>query len=95
MVIIRMSRGGAKKRPFYRVVVVDSRKRRDGACLDNVGFYNPVANLDDPFRLRLDQVALENWVQKGAQLSPAVLKLLKQARRDRNLVEDKNRKENL
>lgn len=78
MVTIRMSRGGAKKRPFYRVVVVDSRKRRDGSCLDNLGFYSPTASLTDPFRFRLDKNALDSWVQKGAQMSPAVAKLLKQ-----------------
>lgn len=81
MVIIRMSRGGAKKRPFYRIVVVDSRKRRDGACLENVGFYNPIASLSDPFRFRLDEIALENWIKKGAKMSSAVERLVKQIHR--------------
>lgn len=75
-----MSRGGAKKRPFYRIVVIDSRKRRDGASLENIGFYNPITSMADPFRLRVNKIALDRWIQKGAKMSPAVVRLMKQFR---------------
>ncbi|BBO21581.1 MAG: 30S ribosomal protein S16 [Burkholderiales bacterium] len=77
MVVIRLARGGAKKRPFYNMVVTDSRKRRDGACIERVGFYNPVAGEKEQ-GLRVDLQRVEHWTSKGAQLSPTVERLVKQ-----------------
>lgn len=78
MVIIRMSRGGSKNRPFYNVVVADSRNRRDGRFIERVGFYNPLAaEGSEGLRLQLDRVS--HWQDKGAQLSEAVAKLVKRA----------------
>lgn len=76
MVIIRLARGGAKNRPFYNVVVADSRNRRDGRFIERVGFYNPVAKEGaEALRLSLDRV--NHWVSQGAQLSDAVARLVK------------------
>ena len=79
MVTIRMSRGGAKKRPFYHIVVTDSRNRRDGRYIERIGFFNPVATGGEE-RLRLDNERAEHWASKGAQISPRVAKLLKDNR---------------
>lgn len=76
MVVIRLARGGSKKRPFYNVVAADSRNRRDGRFIERVGFYNPVASEgEEGLRLALDRV--EHWTSNGAQLSPAVARLVK------------------
>ncbi|PLC49156.1 30S ribosomal protein S16 [Pollutimonas subterranea] len=76
MVVIRLARGGSKKRPFYNVVAADSRNRRDGRFIERVGFYNPVANEgQENLRLALDRV--QYWTDNGAQLSPAVARLVK------------------
>lgn len=77
MVVIRLARGGAKKRPFYNMVVADSRKRRDGSCIERIGFYNPVAGGKEQ-GLRVDMQRIEYWTGKGAQLSPTVARLVKQ-----------------
>ena len=77
MVVIRLARGGAKKRPFYSVVVMDSRKRRDGACIERVGFYNPVAGAKEQ-SLRVDTLRIAHWTGMGAQMSPTVARLVKQ-----------------
>ncbi len=77
MVTIRLSRGGAKKQPFYQVVVTDSRNRRDGRYLERVGFYNPMASEITPVTLRLELDRIDHWVGHGAQLSPRVAKLVK------------------
>ncbi|MDR2365574.1 MAG: 30S ribosomal protein S16 [Zoogloeaceae bacterium] len=77
MVVIRLSRGGAKKRPFYNLVVADSRSRRDGRFVERIGFYNPVAaSHEENLRVALDR--LTYWRQNGAQLSPTVTRLVKQ-----------------
>jgi small subunit ribosomal protein S16 len=76
MVVIRLSRHGAKKRPFYSVVVADQRKKRDGRFIERVGFFNPVAS-GDAEKLRLDRDRIEYWISKGAQPSDRVAKLLK------------------
>ncbi|MDF0604234.1 30S ribosomal protein S16 [Neisseriaceae bacterium TC5R-5] len=76
MVVIRLARGGSKNRPFYNIVVTDSRNRRDGRFIERVGFYNPVANEKEE-RVRLTMDRLNHWVGVGAQLSDAVAKLLK------------------
>ena len=79
MVVIRLSRAGAKKRPFYNIVVADSRERRDGRYLERVGFYNPMAaGGEQPLRVALDRVTY--WSGVGAQLSPTVARLLGQAK---------------
>ncbi|MCZ2291358.1 MAG: 30S ribosomal protein S16 [Burkholderiales bacterium] len=80
MVVIRMARGGAKKRPFYNVVVADSRERRDGRFIERVGFYNPMAaGAEQSLRLALDRVSY--WTGVGAQVSPAVARLIDQAKK--------------
>lgn len=78
MVVIRLARGGAKKRPFYNIVVADSRNRRDGRFIERVGFYNPVAR-EGQEGVRLNQERIAHWQQNGAQLSDAVAKLVKRA----------------
>jgi small subunit ribosomal protein S16 len=77
MVIIRLSRGGSKKRPFYHVTVADRREPRDGRFIDRLGFFNPIA-LGQEERLRIDVAAIEAWVAKGAQVSPRVQKLMRE-----------------
>ena len=78
MVVIRLARGGAKNRPYYNVVVADSRNRRDGRFIERVGFYNPVASEGtEGLRIALDRV--EYWRLKGAKLSPTVTGLVKKA----------------
>jgi small subunit ribosomal protein S16 len=80
MVVIRLARGGAKKRPFYNVVVADSRERRDGRFIERVGFYNPMAaGGEQPLRLALDRVTY--WTGVGAQVSPTVARLVDQAKK--------------
>ena len=80
MVVIRLSRGGAKKRPFYNIVVADSRERRDGRFIERVGFYNPVAaGGEEPLRVATDRVT--HWASMGAQLSPTVARLVEQAKK--------------
>ena len=76
MVVIRLARGGAKKRPFYNVVVADSRTRRDGRFIERIGFYNPIASeKEEGLRIAADR--LNYWQQNGAQLSPTVARLVK------------------
>ncbi len=78
MVVIRLARGGAKKRPFYNVVVADSRTRRDGRFIERIGFYNPIASeKEEGLRIAADR--LSYWQQNGAQLSPTVARLVKKA----------------
>jgi len=78
MVIIRLSRGGSKNRPYFHVVVADSRNRRDGRFIERLGFYNPLAaEGNESLRLELERVG--HWQSKGAQLSDAVAKLVKRA----------------
>lgn len=78
MVVIRLTRGGAKKRPFYNVVVTDSRTRRDGRFIERVGFYNPKA-AEGVESLRMDRERIAFWRGQGAQMSETVSRLLKQA----------------
>ena len=77
MVTIRMSRGGAKKRPFYHIVVSDSRRSRDGRCIERIGFFNPIAKGGEQ-RLRIDSARAEHWTAQGAQVSDRVARLLKE-----------------
>jgi small subunit ribosomal protein S16 len=79
MVIIRLSRGGATKRPFYHIVVTDRRNRRDGRYIERLGFFNPIATGGEE-RLRVDLTRAEHWLSQGAQASERVAHLLKQYR---------------
>ena len=79
MVVIRLSRGGAKARPFFNIVVTDKRERRDGKFIERVGFYNPVASgAEQPLRVAFDR--LDYWTNTGAQMSPTVARLVAQAK---------------
>ena len=71
MVRVRLSRGGAKKRPYYHIVVIDQKDRRDGRCLERLGSYDP--NLETSDRIKLDIERLDYWVSKGAQMSDSCL----------------------
>ena len=76
MVVIRLARGGAKKRPFYHLVVTDKRNRRDGRYIERVGYFNPVAQGQE-VKLKIEQARIDFWLSKGAQLSDRVAKLVK------------------
>ncbi len=80
MVTIRLQRGGAKKRPFYQVVVADSRAKRDGRFIENIGFFNPTARGQEE-RLRLDLDRVSHWVGQGAGMSDRVSRLVKDAQK--------------
>ena len=73
---IRLTRGGAKKRPYYRIVVADARAPRDGRFIDKVGAYDPMKAKDDPARIVLDNEKIQGWLAKGAQPTDRVLRLL-------------------
>ena len=78
MVVIRLARGGAKKRPFFNVVVADSRNRRDGRFIERVGFYNPIAaKNEEALRLAVDRIAF--WQKRGAKVSDTVAGLMRRA----------------
>lgn len=77
MVIIRFARGGRKNRPFYNIVVTDSRNRRDGRFIESLGFYDPLATKGETLRLKQDRLAY--WQGTGAQLSAAVAIRVKEA----------------
>ena len=79
MVVIRLARGGAKKRPFYSIVVADSRRASTGKFIERVGFFNPIAaEHEEKLRINLDRV--DHWVSTGAQISDRVKSLVKSAR---------------
>ncbi len=80
MVVIRLARGGAKKRPFYQIVVTDSRNARDGRFIERIGFFNPTAQ-GQAEKLRLDADRYAHWVSQGAQASDRVAALAKQAQK--------------
>ena len=79
MVKIRLARGGAKKRPFYHIVVADARNKRDGRRIERIGFFNPMAKAHEE-GLRLDLERVDYWSGVGAQLSQRVQFLVSQAR---------------
>ena len=79
MVVIRLQRGGSKKRPFYHVVVADSRRALSGRYIEDIGFYNPIAQGNE-VKLNLNLEKVDEWVGKGAQLSDRVKKLVKDAK---------------
>jgi small subunit ribosomal protein S16 len=78
MVVIRLSRGGAKARPFFNIVVADKRSRRDGNFIERIGFYNPIATEKEE-SIRIAQDRLTYWLGVGAQASPTVERLIKQS----------------
>lgn len=75
MVVIRLARGGAKKRPFYQIVVADKRRSRNGRFIQNVGYFNPIA-AGKEVRLKMDVEKIQEWMAKGAQPSERVSQLL-------------------
>lgn len=80
MVTIRLARHGAKKRPFYQVVVADSRNARNGRFIERIGFFNPIASAtEEATRLDLDRI--EHWVGQGATVSDRVAALIKEAKK--------------
>ncbi|MFA4994090.1 MAG: 30S ribosomal protein S16 [Bdellovibrionales bacterium] len=76
MLVLRMTRHGAKKHPFYHIVVADSRSPRDGRYLENVGTYNPMLAKEDPKRVTLKEDRVKEWIKKGAQPSERVARFL-------------------
>ncbi|MGE0740792.1 MAG: 30S ribosomal protein S16 [Hyphomonadaceae bacterium] len=76
---IRLARGGAKKRPFYSIVVADSRSPRDGRFIEKVGTYNPILKSDDPARVTLKLERIQEWMKKGALPTDRVARFLDQA----------------
>ena len=76
---IRLARGGAKKRPFYSIVVADSRNPRDGRFIEKVGTYNPILKSDDPNRVLLKLDRIQDWMSKGALPTDRVARFLDQA----------------
>jgi small subunit ribosomal protein S16 len=76
---IRLARGGAKKRPFFAIVVADSRNPRDGRFIEKVGTYNPILKSDDPNRVLLKLDRIQDWMKKGAQPTDRVARFLDQA----------------
>lgn len=76
MVVIRLSRGGAKKRPFYHIVVSDKRRSRDGRFIERVGYFNPIAAGKD-VRLEINMARIDHWIATGAQPSDRVKNLIK------------------
>ena len=79
MLKIRLARGGAKKRPYYSIVVADSHSPRDGRFIEKVGTYNPLLKKDDPNRVTLKLEAIQEWMKKGAQPTDRVARFLGQA----------------
>lgn len=77
MVIIRLARGGAHKRPYFHMVATDSRSRRDGKFIERVGFFNPVASANET-KLRIAMDRVDYWRSQGAQVSPRVQRLIKE-----------------
>ncbi len=80
MVTIRLSRGGAKKRPFYHIVVTDSRRPRDSGYIERLGYFNPGARGQET-RLHLEQERIDHWLAQGAKASDRVASLLKEQKK--------------
>ncbi len=78
-VAIRLSRGGAKKRPYYKIVVTDARNARDGKFIERIGSYNPLLAKDSPERVKLDVERARHWLSVGAQPTDRVARFLDQA----------------
>lgn len=86
MVTIRLSRGGAKKQPFYHIVATDSRARRDGRYIERLGYYNPVAR-GDSIATQVDLSRIDHWVGVGAQMSDRVRKIIKDYRKNEGVAQ--------
>ena len=80
MVIVRLARGGSKKRPFYSINVCDSRCRRDGRFIERIGYYNPMA-AGQGVKFQIAEERLTHWIGQGAQMSDTVARLVKQAKK--------------
>ena len=80
MVVIRLARGGSKKRPFFNIVVTDSRNRRDGRFIERLGYYNPMA-AGQGVKFQIAAERLTHWIGQGAQMSDTVARLVKQAKK--------------
>ena len=80
MVVIRLARGSSKKRPFYNIVVTDSRNPRDGRFIERLGFYNPKAS-GQAVKFQICDERLAHWTSKGAQMSDTVARLVKEAKK--------------
>ena len=91
MVRVRLSRGGAKKRPYYHIVVIDQKDRREGRCIERIGSYDPALETDE--RIKLNVERLEYWVSKGAQISERVKYLKKYSLDPDNLSKRQKAKE--
>lgn len=91
MVVIRLARGGAKKRPFYNIVVADSRCARDSRYIERVGYYNPIAKGGE-IRLFVEQERISHWTSQGAQPSDRVVSLLKQYKEQATAEASTNKK---
>jgi len=85
MVTIRLSRGGAKKRPFYHLVVADGRSKRDGRYIERIGFFNPIA-VGGEVALRVDRARADYWLSQGAKPTERAGQLLKQAAKEADLA---------
>ncbi len=83
MVRVRLSRGGAKKKPYYHIVVIDKREKRDGKCLERIGSYDPSLESED--RIKLNHERLNYWIEQGAQISDRVKYLRKYSLDSKNL----------
>ena len=83
MVVIRLSRGGAHKRPFYHIVAADSKYSRDGRFIERLGFFNPLAAQNEE-SIRITHDRVNYWVTQGAQISPRVKKLISSSKEDLN-----------
>ncbi|MEC9205967.1 MAG: 30S ribosomal protein S16 [Pseudomonadota bacterium] len=83
MVRVRLSRGGAKKKPYYHIVVIDKREKRDGKCLERIGSYDPSLETED--RIKLNHERLNYWIEQGAQISDRVKYLRKYSLDSKNL----------
>ena len=91
MVRVRLSRGGGKKRPYYHIVVVDQKSKRDGKCIERIGSYDP--NLENERRITLKQDRLDYWINLGAQMSERV-KLLRKYTQDPDNLEKRQKIKN-
>ncbi|MAR78011.1 MAG: 30S ribosomal protein S16, partial [Gammaproteobacteria bacterium] len=91
MVRVRLSRGGAKKRPYYHIVVIDQKDRREGRCIERIGSYDPALETDERIKLNIER--LEYWVSKGAQISERVKYLKKYSLDPDNLSKRQKAKE--
>ena len=83
MVVIRLARGGAKKRPFYSIVVADRRRAATGKFIERIGFFNPIASANEE-KLKIDLERVDYWTSNGAQLSDRVCQLVKSVRSSEN-----------